>query len=99
MTKKHQDDDEFRTFTVDDNLERRVKDWVKFAEFRHIGPVCHTCGKATYAFFPEDTTGFCLPCHKSKNPEAKHKRGWYGLGANAKNKQKGKNVAEGGDKE
>lgn len=98
MTRKHQEDDDYKTFTMDGTLEQRVKAWVKFAEFRHIGIVCTKCGKSTYAFTPEDA-GFCVACYKSSNPEAKHKRGWSGIGANAHKKQKGKNVIEGNKEE
>jgi hypothetical protein len=98
MTKKRDDDDIITP--IEATLEKRVRDWVRYAEFRHVSTnPCPKCGKGMYQFTPEDEHGFCIFCYKQTYPESKHKRGWHGLGANAHKKQKGKNVIEGSKEE
>ena len=101
MTRKKEDeDDDYKSYTMDGTLEQRVKVWSKYAEFRHVATSpCQKCGKGMYQFTPEDEHGFCTFCYKQNHPEPKHKRGWHGLGSNAHKKQKGKNVIEGSKEE
>jgi hypothetical protein len=100
MTKKHDAEDDYKAYTMEGSLEKRVRDWARYADFRHVATSpCPKCGKGMYQFQPEDETGFCVNCYKSSNPEAKHKKGWHGLGANAHKKQKGKNLIEGSKEE
>jgi hypothetical protein len=97
MTRKKDDfeNDDYKVYTMDGNLEQRVKAWVKYADFRHVTTSpCSKCGKGMYAFTPEDTDGFCTNCFNQRWITPKHKRGHAGLGANANKKQKSKNVEE-----
>ena len=90
MPRKRQEDDDYKTFTMDGTLEQRVKAWSKYADFRHlIGTPCSKCGKAKYYFTPEDTEGFCTNCFSQRWIVPKHKRGWSGVGRNAHKKAKG----------
>lgn len=69
MTRKHDvEDDDYKTYTMEGTLEQRVKAWSKYASFNHVGPVCSNCSKATYAFTPEDTDGFCVNCFNRRWP-------------------------------
>lgn len=92
--KTYELDDAVTHAPLDVTLEERVRTWAKYSSFNHIGGPCERCGKAKYTYTPDDKDGLCINCFSQAFPAPKHKNGWRGVGRNAKNKQKGKNVDE-----